>query len=93
MEVDVLTQNPPVPFASSYVLPNNVSAIQVVSAEDGEPTRLGLITRLPEGAEIHVGGPGFSEGTVKVICQGAAYFIFLDDLQLGRKGAAAFAYA
>jgi hypothetical protein len=89
MDADVLTRIPLVPFASSYVLPNNVSAIQVVSAADGEPTRLGLITQLPEGAEIHVGGPGFSEETLKVTCQGAAYFIFLDDLQLGRKRAAA----
>ena len=46
----------------------------------GEPTRLGLLTQLPEGAEIHVGGPGFSEATVRILCQGAAYFIFLDDL-------------
>jgi hypothetical protein len=73
-------------------LPKNVSAIQVLPAEDGEPTRLGLLTQLPEGAEIFVGGPGFSEGTVKVLCQGAAYFIFLDDLLAVKKGAA-LAYA
>jgi hypothetical protein len=92
MNVDVLTLSPEVPFASAYVLPKNVSAIQVLPADEGEPTRLGLLTQLPEGAEIHVGGPGFSEGTIKVLCQGAAYFIFLDDLLALRKGVA-LAYA
>lgn len=92
MNVDVLTQPSSVPFASAYVLPKNVSAIQVLPAEEGEPTGLGLLTQLPEGAEIHVGGPGFSEGTVRILCQGAAYFIFLDDLLAVRKGVA-LAYA
>jgi hypothetical protein len=92
MNVDVLTLSPEVPFASAYVLPKNVSAIQVLPAEDGEPTRLGLLTQLPEGAEIHVGGPGFSQATVRILCQGAAYFIFLDDLLAVRKGVA-LAYA
>ena len=92
MNVDTLLKPSPVPFASAYVLPKNVSAIQVLPAEDGEPTRLGLLTQLPEGAEIFIGGPGFSEGTVKVLCQGAAYFIFLDDLIAVKKGAA-LAYA
>jgi hypothetical protein len=92
MNVDVSTLSPEVPFASAYVLPKNVSAIQVLPAEDGESTRLGLLTQLPEGAEIHVGGPGFSEGTVRILCQGAAYFIFLDDLLAVRKGVA-LAYA
>jgi hypothetical protein len=92
MNVDVLTLSPEVPFASAYVLPKNLSAIQVLPAEDGEPTRLGLLTQLPEGAEIHVGGPGFSQATVRILCQGAAYFIFLDDLLAVRKGVA-LAYA
>ncbi len=92
MNVDVSTLSPEVPFASAYVLPKNVSAIQVLPADDGEPTRLGLLTQLPEGAEIHVGGPGFSEATVRILCQGAAYFIFLDDLLAVRKGVA-LAYA
>jgi hypothetical protein len=92
MNVDVLTHSPEVPFASAYVLPKNVSAIQVLPAEEGEPAGLGLLTQLPEGAEIHVGGPGFSEGTIKILCQGAAYFIFLDDLVSLRK-AVGVAYA
>ena len=92
MQADVFAHSPQVPFASAYVLPKNVSAIQVLPAEDGEPTRLGLLTQLPEGAEIHVGGPGFSDGTVKVVCQGAAYFIFVDDL-IAVKKEAALAYA
>jgi len=73
----------------AYTLPNSVSAIQLLPAEDGEKTRLGLITHLPEGAEIEIGGPGFSDRTVCVRCCGASYFVFLDDLELVREQAAA----
>jgi hypothetical protein len=79
---------PPVPVERAYTLPKSVSAIQILPSEDGERTRLGLITQLPEGAEIEVGGPGFSDGTVSVRCSGASYFVFLDDLDAVRKFAA-----
>jgi hypothetical protein len=77
-----------VPFERTYVLPKIVSAIQILPPDEGERMRLGLITQLPEGAEIFVGGPGFSEKTLKVQCQGASYFVFLDDLELVRKSVA-----
>ena len=69
----------------AYALPKSVSAIQILPTEDGERTRLGLITQLPEGAEIEIGGPGFSDRTVSVRCAGASYFVFIDDLEAVRE--------
>ena len=71
----------PVSLERVYILPKGVSAIQILPDEDGERTQLGLITQLPEGAEIEIGGPGFSDRTVSVRCAGASYFVFLDDLE------------
>jgi len=76
---------PPIPIEKAYTLPKSVSAIQILPTEDGERTRLGLITQLPEGAEIQIGGPGFSDRTVSVRCSGASYFVFLDDLEAAEK--------
>ena len=72
--------SPPVFQERAITLSRRVSAIQVLPSEAGEPTRLGLITQLPEGAYIRVDGPGFSDRTVFVRCSGASYFVFLDDL-------------
>jgi hypothetical protein len=80
---------PPIELERVYTLPRTVSAIQILPAEEGENTRMGLITQLPEGAEIEVGGPGFSERTISVRCCGASYFVFLDDLEVIRKHAMA----
>jgi len=74
-------------FERVYVLPKRVSAIQVLPSDDGGLTRLGLLTQLPEGAEIEIGGPGFNDLTLKVRCGNATYCIFLDDLNLVRKQA------
>jgi hypothetical protein len=63
----------------AYTLSKSISAIQVLPNEEGERTRLGLITQLPAGAEIEIRGPGFSERTVFVRCSGASYFVFLED--------------
>jgi hypothetical protein len=79
---------PPIVEERAYTLPKSVSAIQILPTEDGERTRLGLITQLPEGAEIEIGGPGFSDRTVSIRCSGASYFVFLDDLEAVRKHAA-----
>jgi hypothetical protein len=80
---------PPIPMQRAYTLPKSVSAIQILPSEDGERTRIGLITQLPEGAEIEIGGPGFSDGTVSVRCAGASYFVFLDDIESAGKHVAA----
>lgn len=73
----------------AYTLPKNISAIQILASGHGEPTRMGLITQLPQGAEVSIGGPGFSEGTIKVRCGGAWYFVFMDDLDMVKKPATA----
>ena len=78
-----------VAMEKAYTIPKGISAIQVLPTEDGERTRLGLITQLPAGAEIEVCGPGFSDGTVRVRCSGASYFVFLDDLDAVKKHVAA----
>jgi hypothetical protein len=79
----------PISLERAYILPERVSAIQSLPPEDGERTRLGLITQLPEGAEIEIGGPGFSDRTVYVRCSGASYFVFVDDLEAVKKHVAA----
>lgn len=73
------------PPGRSYTLPRNVSAIQVLPSNDGDRVRLGLITQLPEGAEVNSCGNGFNERTLKVQCDGNFYFVFLDDLEPSRK--------
>lgn len=72
-------------FERTYNLTKNISAIQIFPSEDGERTKLGLITQLPRGAELTISGPGFSEGTIRVRCGAAWYFVFMDDLELVKK--------
>ncbi len=80
---------PVVPFEKSYTLTKNVSAIQILSTDDSEErSRLGLITQLPEGVQVDVGGPGFNDRTVRIRCSGASYYVFLDDLEPQKKRAA-----
>jgi hypothetical protein len=74
-------------FGRVYVLPKIVSAIPILPSDESGSTRLGLLTQLPEGAEIEVGGPGFNDRTLRVRCGAAAYYVFLDDLELVRKQA------
>jgi hypothetical protein len=81
-----LLSNPTfVPFEQSYTLSKNVPAIQIVSTDSEQRSRLGLITQLPEGMKVDVGGPGFNDSTVKIRCGGASYYVFLDDLEPQRK--------
>ena len=79
---------PPISLEKAYTLSKSVSAIQILPTEDGERTRLGLITCLPRGAEIEIGGPGFSDRTVSVRCSGASYFVFVEDLDFVKEQAA-----
>ncbi|MDQ2842718.1 MAG: hypothetical protein M3Y72_17105 [Acidobacteriota bacterium] len=74
-----------VPFEKSYTLGRNVSAIQILSTDSEEQSRLGLITQLPEGVQVDVRGPGFNDRTVKIRCAGASYYVFLEDLEPQRK--------
>ncbi len=75
------------PLERAYVLPKIVSAIQILPSEENGSTRLGLLTQLPEGAEIEIGGSGFDDRTVRVRCGNSSYYMFLDDLELVRKRA------
>lgn len=77
------------PFGHLYVLPKIVSAIQILPSEESGSKRLGLLTQLPKGAEIEIGGPGFNDETLQVRCGSASYYVFLDDLELVRKHASA----
>jgi len=79
---------PVVPFEKSYTLARKVSAIQILYSGSEETSRLGLITQLPEGVQVDVGGPGFNERTVRIRCSGASYYVFLEDLEPQKKGAA-----
>ncbi|MBV8550705.1 MAG: hypothetical protein JOY54_05345 [Acidobacteriaceae bacterium] len=88
MNPEVLLSNSPFPPEKTYTLSRNVSAIQILPAEDGIRSRLGLLTQLPEGAEVYLGGPGFDDRTVRVRSGGSSYFIFLEDLELQKKPAA-----
>ena len=79
---------PLVPFEKTYTLGRSVSAIQILPDMSEAKPSLGLMTRLPEGAEVDLRGPGFDDQTVRVRCGGAAYYMFLDDLEPQRKRAA-----
>ena len=70
-----------------YVLPHDISAIQVMSPEFSH-TGLGPVSRLPRGAVVQVCGLGFDSQTIKVVFQGQYYYVFLDDLEALRKPAA-----
>ena len=70
-----------------YTLPRNISAIQILPSDQGDHAKLGLLTQLPEGAEVHVGGPGFDDRTVRVRSGASMYFVFLEDLEPHRKPA------
>jgi len=76
-------------FERLQVLPRIVSAIQIHPSDSCGAEQLGLITQLPKGAEIELGGPGFNDQTIQVRCGSASYYVFRDDLELDRKHAEA----
>src|ERR1700722_339079 len=89
MNVDVAYVAGGTPIGRQYVLPKIVSAIQILPSDESGSKRLGLLTQLPEGAEIEISGPGFNDDTLQVRCGAASYYVFLDDLELVRKRAGA----
>jgi hypothetical protein len=72
-------------FEERYKLSRNVSAIPILSTHSEGRLPLGLITQLPAGAQLDIGGPGFNDRTIKVRCAGASYYVFLEDLEPQRK--------
>jgi hypothetical protein len=57
-----------------------VAAIQVLPPRDNGLLRLGLLSRLPAGAVLHVCGDGFDERTAKVLVDGQHYFVFREEI-------------
>jgi len=88
VDVDAVSIPNTVPSGRTYLLPKNIPAIQITPEGEGEQARLGLIIQLPEGAELDVCGNGFDAKTAKVRCNGALYFVFLEDLEPVKKPAA-----
>jgi hypothetical protein len=74
-----------------YTLSSDISAMQILPfAESG--ARLSPVSWLPRGAEIETCGVGFDDQTLKVCYQGQFYFVFLQDLDIQKKAAAAAAF-
>jgi hypothetical protein len=67
-----------------YCLSKNIAGIQVLPAADAGEPRLGMITQLPQGAELELCGEGFNERTVRVRWAEGFYFVFLQDLEILR---------
>jgi hypothetical protein len=88
VDVEVVSIPNAVPSGQTYVLGKNIPAIQIIAAGEGDRERLGLIIQLPEGAELDTCGSGFDAQTAKVRCNGAFYFVFLEDLEPVKKPAA-----
>lgn len=62
------------------VLSEEISAMELIPNRTGQ-MQLGLLSSLPQGAEIKICGEGFNERTAKVRCRGCLYFVFLQDLE------------
>lgn len=88
MPLELLNEPAALPLERHYTLSRNISAIQVL-AGSGQSSRLGLMTQLPAGAHLEQGGAGFDDHTILIRCQGASYYVFLEDLEPQRKRAAA----
>ncbi len=63
----------------AYTLPSDIPAIQIIASQNGD-IGLSPVSRLPQGAEIIPCGDGFDPETVKVLCGGQFYYVFLSDL-------------
>jgi hypothetical protein len=61
------------------ILSRTIAAIQTTADRHGA-AQLGVIARLPAGNKLTLVGSGFNDRTVKVCCQEALYFVFLEDL-------------
>jgi hypothetical protein len=66
--------------SSTYILPKKVAAMQISSTGDGR-TGSGILSELPEGAQVLVSGDGFNSRTMKVEWQSQSYFVFLQDVE------------
>jgi hypothetical protein len=60
------------------IVPARISAIQLFP---GRHER-GLVTQLPQSADVEICGDGFNDRTVKVRWHDSFYFVFRDDLEI-----------
>jgi hypothetical protein len=67
----------------TYTLSRKIAAIQLVPTANGG-ARLGIVSQLLPGAQLHLCGNGFNEQTVKVQCESGFYFVFLQDIAADR---------
>ncbi|MGA8028311.1 MAG: hypothetical protein WB992_14300 [Bryobacteraceae bacterium] len=67
--------------SSRIILFKNIAAIGANLGEDGK-IRMGVMSQLPEGADLEICGEGFNDRTIKVRWQEQFYFIFLQDVEL-----------
>lgn len=73
-----------VPYRSplqARIVPVRISAIPIVAEPEGA-ARLGIITQLPQAAELQITGEGFNERTIKVRWNDSCYFVFRDDIEI-----------
>lgn len=88
MKLSPLTLTDPAVLNRVYTLSHDISAMQVLPFNENG-ARLSPVSRLPRGARIEACGDGFDDQTLKVSYEGQYYFVFLLDLELQRKAAAA----
>jgi hypothetical protein len=62
------------------ILSRTIAAIQT-TAYPANVSQLGVIVQLPSRVRLTFLGRGFNDRTVKVRCQQAVYFVFMDDLE------------
>ena len=62
------------------ILAKPIAAIQVLPARENGLFRLGLLSRLPAGAVLHICGDGFDKRTAKVLVDGQYYFVFREEI-------------
>jgi hypothetical protein len=67
----------------TYTLSKKIAAIQLAPSLSGA-ARLGIVSQLLPGAQLHLCGNGFNEQTVKVRCESAFFFVFLQDIAAER---------
>ena|ERR1700739_4843192 len=68
-----------VPEDDTCILSRTIAAIQT-TAYPANVSQLGMIEQLPSRVTLTLLGKGFNDRTVRVRCQRAAYFVFLEDL-------------
>ena len=66
-------------LGNSYVLQNEIPALQLVATDEGQ-ARWGPLIRLPRGAELLEFGDGFDERTLTVRFGTSFYIVFQQDL-------------